>query len=321
MTVSRVLRGNPSVSDDVRDRVMGAAKAGGYVPRADARSLRERHFNRVACVVIRNGRKSCGPTGSNSYVDVAAELLAEKGYSTIFEPFCLDPKTADFMEPPQLFSELSVDGVLAINGAIIPQAVVDRVEQMAAPVVWVNQPPSPGMTAVAIDEVHNARTLTRHLIELGHNRIDYFGPPTNLPHYSLTDRIVGVRAELDASGLDSSHINRRGGWGKAELDRMLSGSRPPTAIICYSEGQYHQLLHIAVAEGLRIPGDLSVCCFMSPAAVLNAMPSTSLVLPEFDITRLGVEILLDLLAGRPAPAAVPPLRGELRIGDTTAPPS
>jgi LacI family transcriptional regulator len=321
VTVSRALRGSDLVSPELREKVLKASHQYGYYPRADARAMRSGKFKRIACIVTRYGQKDVPNFAYVGYLDAATHELAKAGYSLIYEPFCLDSETDDFMEPPRLFTELAVDGILAINSSgIIPPAVDRRIAKIGAPVVWVNRSQTPGISCVTSNEVVNARILTRHLIDLGHRRIGYccsFGP-----HHSVTDRPEGIIAELQAAGLETDGVivKHNPNWDEI-VENMLNLQPRRTAIICYNRYFYEFVLHRACRRGWRVPQDLSLCHFASAGELTKDIPMTGLIVPEIAMAKKGVQILMEILSGKTVPDTQEGLVGTLRICETTSAPA
>jgi LacI family transcriptional regulator len=105
-------RSNTVVSPETKRRILAIAKKLGYVPNAAARAVRHRQFMRIAAAIVQYGPPGTSYTPHNGYLDAAVNELAERGYSLVLEPLHLDYQGDRFFEPPRLFSELAVDGVL-----------------------------------------------------------------------------------------------------------------------------------------------------------------------------------------------------------------
>jgi DNA-binding LacI/PurR family transcriptional regulator len=298
-TVSRVFRNFDRIAPATRAKVLKVSRRCGYVPHSAARAMRSGKFQRIACVITQYGPKGSSHCTYNGYLDPATDLLAERGYSVLFEPFHLDVTTYDFVEAPRLFTELAVDGILGINAASpVPSYVDKRLKEMGAPAVWMNRDLAPGVSTVLADEKSNGRILARHLIELGHERIGFFGRPG--PHYSTIDRGEGVREELASAGLDTSYvIETRHEQEVDDLERLMDRAPRLTALVCYNIQFYQMALHAAVIRGLRVPKDLSLCHVASVWELPTFVnyPATVVTIPEPDIARTAVERLLGAIEG------------------------
>ncbi len=323
-TVSRVLRNDSTVAPDTRRKVQEASRRHGYSPNAAARAIREGVFNRVACVVMQSGHEgSAAHPNILSYITAAADELAAHEYSLVLEPFRIHPATREFIEPPRLFSELAVDGILAVAASgDVPEVVDRRIAEMYGPLVWLNRAAIDSVPCVLADEAYGARLLTRHLIDLGHRRIGYVGPVGE--HFSANERRDGVAEELRSASLDASALLECGREVKTtELVTELLAHRPAvTAVVCYDHVFRRAVSVLAERRGLHIPGDLSVCHLASAwETYADSFPEfTAATVPEEDMARRAGGILLDRIAGRSHPVGAIRLRGDLRIGRSTAAP-
>jgi LacI family transcriptional regulator len=327
-TVSRVLNGkNKGTWNRVAKRdkkVRELAVEMGFRPNSAARAVRQGKFQRIACVVTRYGAIGESHSSLNGYTDITADLLAQRGYSVIYEPFHITTLTQQFIEAPRLFSEMAVDGILGFDSiGVVPEYVDERIAEMVAPIVWINRTPTPGITCVNSDEVANARLAVKHLLDLGHRRIAYLG--VNEPHYSMIERPTTVMAELRAAGLDTSGLYlAESGASPVEVVQKIFNHQPRyTAMVCFGFRDFFFVLQTAVARGLWIPKDLSVCYFSSPSEVRLFSPclGTSVKVPEVKMVQKGIDLLLGAIEGTPPAQEVYRIPGEILPGLTTARPA
>jgi DNA-binding LacI/PurR family transcriptional regulator len=322
--VSKVVNQTKStckIGSETQRQIKRVARELGYYPNAGARSIKKGRFGRVAFVVTRYVNKAKKGVASPGYLEAAVGFLAEKGFSLIYEPFDLDYVTSEFIDPPRLFSELAVDGILALDSAGVVLDYVDRrLTDMGAPVVWINRAPAPEISTVVCDERQGARLLTRHLLDLGHRRIGYLGPEKN--HYSAVDRFEGVFAELQQAGVDTGEMasTPRSIQFEDAAGRLLQKVPQVSAVICYNHLVYEAVLHMACRLGRRVPENLSLCYFDSPQQTGIELFSTCLDLPEMQMAITAAQTLLSMIEGKqkePITAAIP---GILHLGKTTGPP-
>jgi DNA-binding LacI/PurR family transcriptional regulator len=322
VTVSRVFRNSSLVTPETRQRVLAAGQKCGYFPNAAARAIRKGRFNRIAGVVVQYGSKGTSYNPNNGFFDPAVNELAEHGYSLVLEPMHLNILNDSFFEPPRLFSELAVDGILGLpSGGIVPPQVDEHLVQLGAPTVWMCRNPGQHPHSVVGDEETNGRVLTRHLIELGHRRIGYI--TFESPNYELKDRCRGVTKELQAAGLDTSNVlvGPRASCLVDLSEQMLNRSPRPTAVVCFHRGAYDAMSHTAMRRGIKVPEELSICYFASPwQLVLSDYRPTALEFAEHEIAVTAVRRLLDLIEGRKPAEEIRPIAGTLRPGWTTAAP-
>ena len=317
-TVSRVLNDSSLVAPATRERVLRASRECGYYPHAGARAMRQGQFKRIAAAVVQYGPPGTAYFPKNAYTDAAADALARHGYSLVFEPLHLEFGTDRFYEPPRLFMEFAVDGVLGLPaGGIVPPEVDEQLQRLGVPVVWMNRHVEPSRTNVACDELASTRTLVGHLLDLGHRRIGYAGFQT--PHYAGEQRRSAVVSELNDAGLDASAVilADKADLTQQAVEAVLEHRPAVTAMICFHLGVFTTALHVIASRGLRVPRDLSICYFASPwELALTKYPVTLMEVPESRMAVAAVEMLVATLAGQDV--AVPePIAGTLHVGRTT----
>lgn len=308
------------VSPAKREKILALAKEMGYIPHAAARATRQGRFNRIAAAIVQYGPPGTAYTPSNGYFDTAIHELAERGYSLVFEPLHLDYKTDRFYDPPRLFSELAVDGILGLPASgVVPAQVDEQLVAIKAPVIWMNRNPEETSQNVLCDEPAGTKILLRHLLDLGHRRIGYVGFKT--PHYAGAQRYQTVRSELTAAGLEVSgavmaeHVD----FLLETMEQFLNRRPLVTALICYNHGAYRTALHCIARRGLKVPEDISLCYFASPWELgITQFPVTVLEVPEAQMAVAAVKMLVDLIEEKKVIQS-PGFIGTLRPGQTTCP--
>jgi len=157
--------------------------------------------------------------------------------------------------------------------------------------------------SVDTDNVALARRAVEHLASLGHRRVAFVGAQGQVSNDR--DRVRGFLEACAVAGLpvDPAHVLRNAGWrlddaGRAALERVLTGDRPPTAL--FAAG-YHFALDAyttAQAAGLSIPSDLSVIGVDDPPSASHLSPPlTTFRQPLVEIGRLAADGLVRVISG------------------------
>jgi len=224
-TVSRVLRNDRYVSDDVRLRVERAVAELQYVPNVLARTFRSGSDNAIGVAVpdisdsffaalthaveaVARSREravivtSLGNDGSRERAGVEA-LLGRRLAGLITTPISGDQK---YLEP--------------------------WLSQMA--IVFVDRPPR-GIKADSVieDDLGGAKEATAHLLSHGHRRIAFIGDDLEIA--TTARRLKGYQEALAAAGIplerDLVGLEAENGSTSAELTlELLKLTDPPTAI-------------------------------------------------------------------------------------------
>jgi LacI family transcriptional regulator len=328
-TVSNILNGkNKEVRPSARRRakkIREMAARMNYRPHAAARTVKTGRFGHIACMITEYRNEQYEPfnvSGLLPYVNVVTKFLANKGYSTIVEPVYLDI-WEEVIEISPVFSEVIVDGIIGVAacGTISPE-IDRRIRDMNLVVVWLNRmcESQSDVPCVWCDEIVGANLLVDHLVELGHRRIAYLGADGK--HYSCRMRSKGISDAFLRHGLDTSYVIDAGWDPTAEkLAMQMLTTRPvPTAIICYNRNRYDLMLHYACRLGLRVPEDLSLCCFAGfhETGTIEC-PITAAVIPEGRISDMGVNFLIDRIESHRSHNEIGPVAPSLHVGATTAP--
>jgi LacI family transcriptional regulator/LacI family repressor for deo operon, udp, cdd, tsx, nupC, and nupG len=310
-TVSRVINGSSAVSEATRRRVLEVIAELGYEPNATARALSTGQTNAVGVIAPFFTEPSV-----TERLRGVSPRLAGAGYQLIL--FDLErPEQRDqaFRSPIG-----RVDGLLSISLSPTPDEL-ERLAAAAVPLVLVDQSHD-RLPTVTIDDVEGGRLATEHLLELGHERIGFAGDQEDGAYgfTSSSRRRTGYEQALAAAGhRPEPELERLGGHGRAAgaetARRLLDRPEPPTAIFATSDLTALGVLEAAEELGVRVPEDLSVVGF-DDIEVARYAGLTTIAQPLRESGAAGVELLLEALAGGPAPSRRLPL--ELVVRGTTA---
>ena len=315
-TVSRTLNGGP-VSPATRARVLAAVDDLAYRPQASARRLAGGTSGTLGMVI------PCftHPSAVERLRGVLAALRGT-GYELVL---------CDVASPAQRDEYLGrrapldrTDGLLVVS--LPPRdGEVRAFERAAVPVVLLDAD-HPRLPRIVTDDVLGGELATRHLLELGHERIAFVGD-TSDPAYGFRAsrrRFAGYRRALAAADVPlRRELRREGAHGRPTAHRLtrelLSLRRPPTAIFAASDTQALGVLEAASCEGFRVPEDLSVVGF-DDLEVAPYVGLTTVRQPLDDSGRRGVERLLAAIAGADDGPLEEHLELTLAVRRTTGPP-
>jgi DNA-binding LacI/PurR family transcriptional regulator len=315
-TVSRALRGLPRVSDETRERVRAAAVELGYVPSPTAASLASGRTSTVGVIVPWVTRWFF-----SSVVQGAQSVLADHGYDLLLYELGGRQEARD-----RLFGRLlhkRVDAVLVLS---LPMTEAEQRALVALdrPVAMVGGCGS-GFPGVGIDDIEAALTATRHLIELGHERIAFIGRPAPGADYpTQRDRHTGYRRALAEAGLRPNRaLETLGDYtvaaGTEQMARLLGGRERPTAVFAACDEMAFGALHAARTAGVAVPDDLSVIG-IDDHEMAPLLDLTTVAQPARYQGRIAAELLLHMLRGDgrwpDRPIVVPT---QLVLRGTTAP--
>jgi LacI family transcriptional regulator len=185
--------------------------------------------------------------------------------------------------------------------------------------------PAPGARSVGVTNWAGGLMATRHLIELGHQRIAVISGPAGV--LCSRARVDGYRAALESAGIrvDTSLVRSgdfRPGGGYAQGKSLLSLKDPPTAIFAGSDLQAMGTIEAARELGLRVPLELSVVGFDDlPMSQWFSPPLTTVRQPLREMGALAVQMLQRAASREDLGNPHVELATELVVRESTAPPS
>lgn len=304
-TVSRVINGEPRVSDEVRSRVNLAVERLSYRPDPRAGSLR------------RDGQRSdtIGLAVSSVSNPFAAEVHRAIENAAVERHVAVIASSTDDQpdqERPVVETLLRrrVDGLIVIPVAR-NQAYLHSELQFGTPAVFIDRTPV-GIDADAVvsDHASGAAAATRHLIQHGHRRIAFLGDLTSMQ--STNERVRGFRRELAVAGIPAAEATVITEAHDAEIAErlaveILTGSEPPTAIFSgqnlITVGVIRALRELSLQRSVALIGfdDIPLADLLEPGISVVAQDPAR-------IGRLAASRLFDRLDGRhdaPATDVIP----------------
>lgn len=293
-TVSRVLNGSPSVSEDTRRRVLEAIATLDYQPSAVARALSTGRTHAVGVVAPFFTR----PSVIERLRGVSRTLADEPWQLILFDVERAAQRREAFRS---LAVRGRIDGILSISLAPTDREAA-RLASTGVPIVLLDRPHD-ALPAITIDDVEGGRMAAEHLIALGHRRLAFLGDEegNEFGFDSSAHRRAGFEAAVAAAGLSLPAdwvLRRRHGREAARegAAQLLASDDRPTAIFATSDAQAIGVLEAAQAAGISIPDQLSVIGFDDvEAAAYTGL--TTVAQPLEESGALGARMLLHALAG------------------------
>jgi LacI family transcriptional regulator len=295
MTVSRVINGEKNVREATRLAVQEAVEKLNYSPNLAARSLAGADQIRIAMIY---GNPSATYL---SRLMVGTLEQARKSHVQLIIDQCEPGR-----EIPEVFTDLmasGVDGIVLSAPLADNQPVIDVINNCDIPCVVVSNWLPPGrMSVVRIDDVDAARSMTQHLISLGHRRIGFI--MGNPDQKASSQRLLGYQAALDNAGIaiNSDYIvpgmfTYRSGLDAAET--LFNLPQPPTAIFASNDDMAAAAVTVAHRRHLHVPDDVTICGFDDTDFALSIWPElTTIHQPIAEMARNAVQLLVDHIRDR-----------------------
>jgi DNA-binding LacI/PurR family transcriptional regulator len=291
--VSKYLQNPESVRPDTRARIESAVAGLGYRPSPFARSLRTGRSGMFSVVVpdITN------PFFAELFQSIRAEIH-RAGFTTLLETAEDLDGIADSVRS---LSVGKVDGLIVCF--LDDESLIVRLQRALPPRIplvalsW--HRPTEGVCTIELDVRSGMRTVTEHLLSLGHRTFAYVGGPA---HSTVSQRKhAGFLDAVEAAGIPSAdlpvaHVAIGIVAAQAAATALLAtGNRAVTAFLCENDVLAIGCLRACRQHGLRVPEDISVTGFDDvPLATLVDPQLTTVSLPIRDMGLRAARRLLEL---------------------------
>lgn len=232
----------------------------------------------------------------------------------VLERLLQDPQIKGLLVAPNIDSEHAQDVVQWLAGARVPSVLIER-DAITLPSHGV-------VESVTTAHDHGARLAAWHLDALGHRHVGLVlsrNSPTSrkirsgwadawqqmgvsnpfevlLPERSGSDFAPAVHAALDA----------------AEREGV-------TALLVHSDPEAMAIVDLAMARGVRVPGDLSIVAYDDEVAQLFSPALTAIAPPRFSVGEHALRLLVDRIHDPDGPARRTVLAPALVQRESTGP--
>jgi LacI family transcriptional regulator len=257
VTVSKVVRNVPDISEKTRQRVLKRIKELNYTPNAAAQALVTGRSRVVALIVP--------DLVHPFFAEVAKGLsavLRRKAYSLVISSSEEDPA----LEQKEI-EHLLARGVDALIIASVQTSAQGfrRIEERHTPYVLIDRK-FDGLAAnfIGVDDELVGRLATAHLIEAGCRRIAHIaGSGVS----SAIGRLEGYKRTLKKHGLSAPAdlvVSRAHGddlgdvTGYEAMQRLLALQPRPDGVFCYNDPTAMGAMLAILDHGLKIPNDVAV---------------------------------------------------------------
>lgn len=289
ITVSRVINNSGYVSQEVRHRVEQAIAELNYIPNSLGPSLRSKRTNILALVL--------SDITNPFWTTVARGVEDTANQSSYYVVLCnTDESQSKQDEYLTVMLKKRVDGILLVPAQSTAQSI-RMIQQQGVPVVVMDRRvPDSAVDVVRCDSEEGAYHLTRHLLELGHQRIAIITGPEQVS--TAVDRVMGFRRAMEEAGLGQEmqqvywgEFNQKAGFDLTK--RALRSTPRPTAIFAGNNFIAIGALKALREAGIQVPNDMAMVSFDDLPAPLVIDPFfTVAVQPAYEMGKTATELLL-----------------------------
>lgn len=298
MTVSKVMRDEPDISNSTKTRVRDIARQMGYVPNSAAASLRNSRSGLVGVVL---------PSSAHQFWARVLAGIEENAHAQGYDLLVGHSNHQAEREEAviQRFFARRVDGFLIAPvyrlAAYAP--IFQFLTRQTIPAVILGQRAlfCAEFPSVETEDIQAGFAATRHLIELGHRRIAFFTGPVVSPQSQ--ERYEGYRRALREAGilvedklLYSAGVSVEDGESAAL--QFLHESCDATAVLAVNDFVAVGVMSTFEKQGVRVPGQISVVGFGNLfLGDKLPVPLTTIHQPKMSLGASAIEMLLKRIEG------------------------
>ncbi|TMR92742.1 LacI family DNA-binding transcriptional regulator [Nonomuraea basaltis] len=312
-TVSRVMNSEPYVSDEIRERVLAAARELGYRRNTAARALNLGRFHRIGVASL--GTPLYGPAS----LLVALERRArEIGYA-LSVVNTLEGEEGGVMKAVESLLEQGVDAIVVSEP--IEEGQAFRIDPDVPVLSFGPGIDGPRVVITGASGVGAGRLATEHLLGLGHATVWHVAGPDRW--WAARDRERGWREALAAAGAPVPPPIE-GDWSPASgyaAGRILAANPEVTAVFVANDDMAIGVLRALAEAGRAVPEQVSVVGLDDiPSAAYLSPPLTTIPQDFEAIAAHGLAMLVELIENGAGPATHDHLPARLVVRQSTAPP-
>lgn len=296
ITVSRALRGERAVAQELCERVQAAATALGYVPDPAARALASSRSSHVAVLI---------PKLSNTLfvelLDAVQNSLVPAGYQTLIGVTHYDAEE----EEAVLRSFLAHRPAgLIVTGRDRSAAAAALIEGSGVPCVHVMEVEvEPGGHSVGFSQRDAGRAITQHLLDSGRRHIAYVAAQLDPRTLERGEGYADALAQAGLAGQVNKVLSAEPSsmaLGGAMLERVLREAPETDAIFFCNDDLAQGALLAALRLGVAVPGRVAVAGFNDlPGSDQMVPPLTTVATPRREIGEQAAQMLMKLMRGQP----------------------
>ena len=295
-TVSRVMNNQANVRDSTRRRVRDAMASLNYSPSDAARQMRLGKSTAIGMLY-----SDPGSSYQSRLNQSMIQACSDAGRYLVVGLFNEDDD--DWVGQLQAFlARTKVDSMVLVPPMCDSENLKACLNDASVKYVLLSpSSPTPGVSAVTMDDRKAAREMTEHLLDYGHERIAHIAGHTD--HVASFLRRQGFEDAFtergmprpDSSKIPSGNFDFRCALSAAE--KLLTSPNPPTAIFAASDDMAAAVYMAAGKLGLSIPEDISITGFDDVPIAQTIWPAlTTVAQPLDNMAKDAVRVLSNSLA-------------------------
>ncbi len=201
-TVSRVINGEPYVSEKTRKKVLEVIEAVGFSPNPAARMLVTQRTNVIGVVMphpVQDLFASDNPYYHATLLQGISDVVRDRGYAMLLWLSHPEEETQVFYR--RILSNRLMDGLLIIATLTTERGLIEGLLESKTPFVLTSRPieHEDKISYVTMDNVWAAQHAVQHLINLGRRHIATI--TGDIDNVDAQDRFLGYQKALRGAGI------------------------------------------------------------------------------------------------------------------------
>lgn len=311
-TISRALRNDARISEDVRQRVKSLASKLNYKPNLLAYGLSTQKTFNVGLVVA-----DITATFFSQVARGVENIMRKAGYNVFI---CnTDGKPEDEKLHWDALISRGVDGII-IAPSSLNQKYLKELLSAGVPTVFIDRClRSLKASYVITDHFSGGYQMTKYLLSLGHRRIAYIRGEVEMGRfYGYRRALKEYGIKIDETLVPVCDFTIEG--GKKAAEKLVRMKFPPTAIFCVNDPVALGAMKSIREYGFRIPDDISLAGFDDAEfAEFLQPPLTTVHQLKYELGEEAARILLDEINGKLSKPRKVEIKPMLVIRDSCGP--
>lgn len=293
-TVSYALsRKGPPIKDSHK-RVRAAVEKLGYVPDATARSLVNSRTNSVGVIIGKSSENERNPYNVEFINAFSSELGKTGNWMCLYIDSEDDKSTLE-----SLLIDAKVDGLIWINGLLLPAQSLEILKRRGLPAVSVSVRRDMFdyfETNIIIDDQPGINQAIDYLYKLGHREILMLSGNEKC-HRTAFGKKYLKEHNLDYIKVIPAYFNEEKAY--SEISGIIQRSEKlPTAIMSANDAMAISAMRALTEHGIRVPEDVSVVGFDDIYdAKISSPPLTTISQDIYGIAKMACDKILSIREG------------------------
>ena len=290
-TVSKVINGKPSISEQTRLHVLEVIKRLNYHPNAQASNFARERSDNIIFLAVTEPLTAFHNPHMFEIMCGAQNIVHEKNFNFSF--LGVQDKDTACQKASNIIGRRAADGIL-VHGSSTSRSLVELLVKTGFPHVIIGRPPFSNTACwIDINNHVSGHLATEYLTKCGYTHIAFIGGPKSdeisrhrLQGFVSSMRIFGLN--VPESSIKYGTYSKQSGFEM--MEELLRGSFLPDAVICEDNKIAMGAASAIRKRGMNIPDDIGLITF-------DDYPLSQLIDPPLTVVDINVNKMGQQAAG------------------------